>query len=129
MRKQIIIMSIFTALLSGCSSNQDAQPTDTAQLVLNIPKKTKPEHIETYKALFEKCRAETIKEEGCIEYSLFQSISDPTEFHLFERWVSKQKQLEHTRTKHFKEYIEASKDIFEQAPGEMIKTYIFSNQE
>lgn len=129
MRKQIIIMSIITAVLSGCSSNRDTQPTDTAQLVLNIPKKTKPEHIETYKALFEKCRAETVKEEGCIEYSLFQSISDPTEFHLFERWASKQQQLDHTRTKHFKEYIDASKDIFEQPPGEMIKTYIYSNQE
>lgn len=129
MRKQIIIMSIITAVLSGCSSTPNTQPTDTAQLVLNIPKKTKPEHIETYKALFEKCRAETIKEEGCIEYNLFQSISDPTEFHLFERWTNKQKQKEHTQTKHFKEYMEASKDIFEQAPGEMIKTYIYSNPE
>lgn len=124
MRKQIIIiMSILTAILSGCSPNKDTQPTDTAQLVLNIPKKTKPEHIETYKVLFEKCRAETIKEEACIEYSLFQSITDPTEFHLFERWTSEQGQIEHTRTKHFKEYMEASKDIFEQPSGEMIKSY------
>ncbi len=94
------------------------------ELIMNIPKKVKPEYVSLYKELFLKCRAETLKEEACLEYALFQSFTDSTEFHLFERWTSKEGQIKHSQTKHFKAYMEATKDIFVETKTKMIETYV-----
>ena len=73
---------------------------------MNIPVKIKPEFVSAYKTAFDKCRAETLKEEACLAYDLFQSYSDSTEFHLFEMWTNKPGHQNHMQTAHIKQYFE-----------------------
>lgn len=97
---------------------------DSAELVMNISKKAKPESVEAYKELFAKCQAVTLTEDGCIEYALFQSVKDSTEFLIFERWTSKQKQAEHAEREHVKEFLKASEGVLDAPTGGFFESYI-----
>ena len=48
------------------------------------------------------CVAETVKEDGCISYDMHQSVTDPLQLVLVERWESKDKLARHMETPHFK---------------------------
>ena len=93
MKKPFILAGIALIALWSCDCNTTskeqttcicAADKDSYEIVMNIPIKVKPEHVAGYKAAFDKCRAETLKEEACKAYDLFQSYSDSTEFHLYE---------------------------------------------
>jgi quinol monooxygenase YgiN len=91
---------------------------------MNIPLKIKPELVSAYKVAFEKCRAGSLQEETCLAYELYQSYTDSTEFHLFERWKNKPGHLAHMQTPHFNQYKEETKDMNDQAKAKMITTYV-----
>lgn len=133
MKKTIIICSLFAFILSSCcvksekateNSCKASTEKDSFEYVLNIPKKVKPEYVTYYKEVFEKCQAGTLQEEACIEYKLFQSLSDSTQFHIYERWINKEGQALHTQMDHFKEMMEASKSIFDKTEGKLIESYV-----
>jgi quinol monooxygenase YgiN len=44
--------------------------------------------------------AETVKEEGCIEYQFWQSIISPTTFRVYEEWESHEHLEAHFATPH-----------------------------
>ena len=107
--KQFLFIFVCIFVFTGCgpkgavtaeSDSCCVAMKDSFEIIMNIPIKVKPEFIETYKAAFDKCRAETLKEEACLAYDLFQSYSDSTEFHLFERWKNKPGHLRHMETEH-----------------------------
>lgn len=104
---------------SCCASNKDAM-----ELVMNIPIKVKPEFIAKYKEAFEKCQAGTLKEEACLDYVLFQSYTDSTEFHLYERWTNKPGHSYHMETEHFKTYKEESNGFFDTPKTKTIVVYV-----
>ena len=114
--KQIILVIIATVLvtLSACETKNTTTQVadccsadkDSYEIVMNIPIKIKPEYVSAYKTAFDKCRAETLKEETCMAYDLFQSYSDSTEFHLYERWKNKPGHQAHMKTEHIKVYFE-----------------------
>ncbi len=81
---------------------------------MNIPIKIKPEFVSAYKAAFEKCQAGSLQEKACLDYYIFQSYTDSTEFLLFERWTNKQGHLNHMQTDHFKKYKEETKVMNDQ---------------
>ena len=107
-----------TASESCCASKKDAM-----ELTMNIPIKVKPEFVSKYKAVFEKCQAGTLQEEACLDYVLFQSYTDSTEFHLFERWTNKPGHLYHMQTEHFKVYKEESNGFFDTPKTKTIEVY------
>lgn len=118
--------------LSACQT-QTEQPADgctctaekeTMELTMNIPFKVKPECIASFKAAFDKCQAGTLKEEACLDYAIFQSYNDSTEFHLFERWKNKPGHLKHMQTDHFNVYIQEIKGFFDTPKTQTIEVYV-----
>lgn len=99
----------------SCSANKDS-----FEIVMNIPQKIKPEFVSAYKVAFEECRTETLKEETCMAYDLFQSYKDSTEFHLFERWKNKPGHQAHMKTPHIAAFFEKVKDMRDKASTEKV---------
>ncbi|MDR0429523.1 MAG: antibiotic biosynthesis monooxygenase [Tannerellaceae bacterium] len=115
-----IIASLICSLviLSGCST--PGQKTETAsceadkasmKLVMNLTRKVKPEHVSAFKASFEKCKVETLNEPGCLDYGMYQSYTDSTEFIIVETWENKGEHLKHMETEHLKVHIQEIKDM------------------
>ena len=132
--KQIVLIigCVFFALVSCESKTQvtaaDADccvaNKDSYEIIMNIPIKIKPEHVSGYKAAFDKCQAATLKEEACLAYDLFQSYSDSTEFHLFERWTNKAGHQQHMQTDHLKVYFSEIAGMQVTARTKMITTTV-----
>jgi quinol monooxygenase YgiN len=106
--------------MSGCnssSSDQTASQTtceagkDSMKYAMNLYRKVLPEHLEAYKASFEKCKVETLKEPGCLAYGMYQSYTDSTEFLIFEVWANKGAHNEHGKTAHLKQHIQEIKGM------------------
>lgn len=57
----------------------------------------KDEYIKLAKELI----AETLKEEGCIEYNLYQEASSPNVMSFIERWENQEVLEKHFKTPHF----------------------------
>jgi quinol monooxygenase YgiN len=120
--------------LTGCKP-KETQSTevcctaikDSLEIIMNIPVKIKPEHVSGYIAAFDKCQAESLKEDACLVYELFQSYKDSTEFHLFERWTNKPGHLKHMETEHIKVYFAEIKGMQVAAKTRMITTTVCPN--
>lgn len=118
--KKLLIVTC-TLMLISCTntSSKDGDccsvDKDSYEIVMNIPQKIKPEFISVYKAAFEACRTETLKEETCLAYELFQSYKDSTEFHLYERWKNKPGHQAHMKTPHLSTFFEQTKGMRDKA--------------
>ena len=133
MKQIVFIIGCVLVVLSGCESKKQVTTEadgccvankDSFEIIMNIPVKVKPEFITAYKAAFDKCQAETLKEEACLAYDLFQSYKDSTEFHLFERWANKPGHLNHMETEHIKVYFEEIRGMQDAARTKMITTIV-----
>lgn len=127
--KYIIITGFFWTLLN--CANVTAQTKDCCiadkdsyEIVMNIPQKIKPEFVSAYKAAFDECRAQTLKEEACLNYELLQSYKDSTEFHLYERWRSKPGHQAHIKAPHMIVFFEKTKDMRDKATAEKVITTV-----
>jgi quinol monooxygenase YgiN len=54
----------------------------------------------------------TRKEQGCVQYSLYQDNDDPAVLMVYERWESKNDLDAHMNTKHFKECFAEIEGLF-----------------
>ena len=80
-------------------------------VVLNIQQKIKPEYVEAYKEAFEACRAITLTEEGCIDYTMYQSYTDHTIFMLVEVWENEAALGKHSESEHLSALRETTKEM------------------
>jgi quinol monooxygenase YgiN len=127
-----IIAGIFTLLTACCEpKTQEANADeccvankDSYEIVMNIPVKIKPEHVSAYKAAFDKCQAESLKEEACQAYELFQSYKDSTEFHLFEKWTNNPGLQNHMQTEHVKLFFKEIEGMQVAAKTKMLTTTV-----
>jgi quinol monooxygenase YgiN len=55
--------------------------------------------------------AATIKEDGCISYEMYLSVSDPNRLVVVERWASREALSLHVETPHFKVWRAACADF------------------
>lgn len=112
----ILLMGLLLSV-AGQQPKQCANQTccadnlDSLQLVMLIPFKIKAEHIEGFTKAINKCAAETVKEEGCLDYTIYQSPNDPSLFMLTEGWVNKRYHIAHMKTPHLKVYFEEIKGM------------------
>ena len=81
------------------------------RLLLNIVRKVQPEMASTFRDSFLKCRVETLKEEGCEAYELYQSPTDPTIFFIFEIWKNEEAHKFHSSTPHLKIHSEETRGV------------------
>lgn len=96
--------------------------------VMNLYRKVLPEHLEAYKASFEKCRVETLKEPGCVSYAMYQSYNDSTEFLIFEVWANKAAHNEHGQTAHLKQHVEEIKGMSDPSfKADNVMVYVCPN--
>jgi quinol monooxygenase YgiN len=128
----LIIVCALTAFTACCEQKKQVTCTgecclakkDSFEIIMNIPIKVKPESVSAYKAAFDKCQAETLKEEACLAYDLFQSYKDSTEFHLFEKWTNKPGHQKHMQTEHLKVYFKEIDGMQVAAKTKMITTTV-----
>ncbi|MBJ7556415.1 putative quinol monooxygenase [Marinomonas spartinae] len=56
----------------------------------------------------------TRAEDGCLQYDLHQSNTNPDGFVYFERWANRDVWLEHMKTDHIKTFLEVTKTVIAQ---------------
>lgn len=118
MKKLFLFLAAGLFLLPGCNDlatkTTEANCADSKssmRVVLNIQRKIKPEFIAAYKEAFEVCRALTLQEEGCLDYTLYQSYTDSTMFALEETWTNEGALAKHNEAEHLKVLREITKDM------------------
>ena len=120
MMKLLFAASLACASLAACTNA--AQPAresapctdkDSLEIVMNLHRKVKPEFVSAYKAAFAKCKAETLKEEGCLDYGVYQSPEDSTEFLIYENWANEAALAKHGQSAHLKQLGEETKGMFD----------------
>jgi quinol monooxygenase YgiN len=120
-------------VLTGCNTKPSVTATadncciankDSFNIIMNIPVKIKPEFVSAYKTAFDKCQAETLKEEACLAYDLFQSYKERTEFHLFEKWTNRPGHKSHMQTEHLKVFFKEIADMQVPARTKMIEVTV-----
>ncbi len=73
-------------------------------------KKHEGDFLRAFNTLAEATR----NEDGCISYDIYPSNGDASDYFLFERWESKPKLDVHLKTTHFVEFMNVSKDWYEE---------------
>lgn len=63
----------------------------------------KPEKVQEFIDMCKKLVDETVKEEGCIEYGLYQELSNPQILTMLEEWRDEGSLDEHMKSDHFRE--------------------------
>ena len=85
---------------------------DSMEIVMNLHRSIKPEFVSAYKEAFAKCKVATLQEEGCLDYGVYQSPEDSTEFLIYENWANEAALARHGQTTHLKLLFEETKDMF-----------------
>jgi quinol monooxygenase YgiN len=112
MKKLLLLFVVGICTLSACSPAANQENTscvdqkESMVYLMNLQRKIKPEFVSAFRDSFEKCRVETLKEPGCVNYVMYQSYSDSTEFFITETWVNKEAHTLHGETPHLKVHIE-----------------------
>ena len=104
MKKVFISMA-----LSGCTNGGSNK--ESMEVVLNIKRKVKPECVSALKESFLKCKESTLLEPGCIDYGMYQSLTDSTEFFIAETWKNDGELQKHGETAHLKQHLNEIKDM------------------
>jgi len=69
---------------------------------------TKPGSIPALRQPAAACIEETLKEDGCIAYELFESLGHPDRLVFVERWATRVALTAHSKTPHLAAWREAS---------------------
>ncbi|WIM48249.1 putative quinol monooxygenase [Methanosarcina mazei] len=63
----------------------------------------KPEKVQEFMNLCKSLIEETLKEEGCIDYEVYQELENPEILTMLEEWKDEGSLDQHIRSDHFKE--------------------------
>lgn len=69
---------------------------------------TKPGAADLLREAAAACRAESLKEKGCIAYELHQSFADPDRLVFVEKWETREDLTTHSKQPHLAAWREAS---------------------
>lgn len=67
--------------------------------------RVKPEKIEEFTDLCKTLVEESLKEEGCIEYGLYQELEEPGLMTMIEEWKDEKSLEKHFNSAHFKKIV------------------------
>ena len=123
MKKVFISMACVLIALSGCTNGGSNK--ESMEVVLNIKRKVKPECVSALKESFLKCKESTLLEPGCIDYGMYQSLTDSTEFFIAETWKNDGELQKHGETAHLKQHLNEIKDMGDPSyKGSFRKIYV-----
>lgn len=118
--KTILAVCATVALASCDCHNGDANkcdgncaPADSMNVVLDLHRKIKPDCVSAFKASFARCKQSTVQEPGCIDYGVYQSPEDSTEFLIHEVWLNQTELDKHGQTPHLQAHVAQTKDMCE----------------
>ena len=113
MKKVFISMTCVLIALSGCTNGGSNK--ESMEVVLNIKRKVKPECVSALKESFLKC----------IDYGMYQSLTDSTEFFIAETWKNDGELQKHGETAHLKQHLNEIKDMGDPSyKGSFRKIYV-----
>lgn len=72
---------------------------------------SKADCIESAKSEMLKMIEPTLKEDGCIDYTLHQDNNNPAVFIFYETWHSEDDLQKHMQTPHMKKFLSATKEL------------------
>jgi quinol monooxygenase YgiN len=74
----------------------------------------KPEKIQEFIVLCKRLIEESVKEEGCIDYGLYQELDNPGILTMLEEWRDKSNLDKHLNSNHFKELVPLLSEFLEK---------------
>lgn len=78
----------------------------------------KEDKVEEFIELAKKMVEETVKEDGCIKYELFQDTEDPKVLTFIEEWEDRAALERHKATEHFVTIVPVLRS-FDEKPGDI----------
>lgn len=114
-------------VLGGCTSPSKQETAKSCcddksgmEVVLDLHRKVKPEFVTAFKESFARCKVSTVKEPGCLDYGVYQSPEDSTEFLIYEVWKNEGELAKHGETPHLKQHVEETKAMFDSTSDKKI---------
>ena len=74
----------------------------------------KPDKVQEFMGLCKNLVEESLKEEGCIEYGLYQDLENSGILTILEEWKDKSSLDEHLNSNHFKEIFPLMSECLEK---------------
>ncbi len=74
----------------------------------------KPEKVQEFMGLCKNLVEESLKDEGCIEYGLYQDLENSGILTILEEWKDKSSLDEHLNSNHFKEIFPLMSECLEK---------------
>ncbi|WP_312941866.1 putative quinol monooxygenase [Oscillibacter sp.] len=85
------------------------------------PSIIKKNHLSDALHLYELLVTETVKEQGCISYELFQTLDNPNSLTLIEEWEDEEALHHHTKTPHFIDLVGKLAEYEQELPVHIYK--------
>ncbi|WP_199880535.1 putative quinol monooxygenase [Bacillus massiliglaciei] len=79
--------------------------------IVHVSIKAKEEAINDFIAAAEENRRNSLKEEGVLQFDLFQDREQSSQFRMIEVYRSQEDQLKHRETAHFARFKETTADL------------------
>lgn len=83
-------------------------------VIVTVKSNPKPEFKNEFLNEFNNVAQEVRKEEGCIEYEIYQKNPKGTDLFVFERWESREHLDAHLKTNHMTKFFEKTSDWFQE---------------
>ena len=109
----IAVLGSFTGKMENNQTDPDCEhDKESMKVVMRFEIKVMPDKVDLLKESFAACKVDVLaKEPGCLEYSLFQSYTDPTLFCITEAWVTKADHNKHMELEHTKKHLAETRGI------------------
>ncbi len=108
-----VLLSSFTGGMETNEHDPDCEhDKESMKVVMRFEIKVMPDKVDLLKESFAACKVDVLtKEPGCLEYSLFQSYTDPTHFCITESWATKADHNKHMELEHTKKHLAETRGI------------------
>lgn len=79
-------------------------------IIVKVVPPIQAEYVDRFVELFNTLRETVLKEDGCIEYSIFRATDNKDGLFIFERWKSREALGAHLQTEHTKNFFKETED-------------------
>ncbi len=126
MKKSVFALLLTLAMLFVLNpgiqaQNRPQQPAPTGQVRLYIIISCSAENHDKVVDVYRKLIEATKKEEGCIDYDLFEDATDPTRMMLLETWLNTECHQKHNQSEHMKKYFPELRGLCTQTADRVMK--------
>lgn len=117
----LTLAALFVLSPSLQAQNRPQQPEPTGQVRLYIIIKCSAENHDKVVSVYRQLISETKKEEGCIDYDLFEDATDPTRMMLLETWLNTECHQKHNQSEHMKKFMPELRALCTQSGDRVMK--------